>query len=46
MATYDIIYDEGWWITRDGKPITILGCFEDPVTPKIIKKEIEKNGEV
>lgn len=40
---YDVIYDKGWWICKDGEKVTILGKFEDPITPKIIIKEIE-NG--
>lgn len=44
---YDVIYkDEGWWIMKDDKVITDLGCFIDPITPKIIIKEIEENGEI
>ena len=41
---YDVIYDKGWWITKNGKVIEMLGCFEDPLTPRLIIKEIEENG--
>lgn len=44
---YDIKYIDGEWrITKDGKPITIIDGFEDPISPKIIIEEIEKNGEI
>ena len=39
---YDIIFDEGyWWITKDGRILKDIGSFIDPVSPKIIIKEIE-----
>ena len=44
---YDIKYVNGEWrITKDGKVINIVDGFEDPISPKIIIKEIEKDGEI
>ena len=40
-AMYDIIFDDGWWITKDGEVIEELGCFIDPISPQIIIKEME-----
>ena len=39
---YDVIYqDELFWITYDGRILEDLGGFIDPISPKIIIKEIE-----
>ena len=41
---YKVIFDNDdglWWITKDGKALTDLGGFIEPVTPNIIIKEIE-----
>ena len=41
---YDSIFDDEtqrWWITKNGKILKELGCFSDPISPKIIIKEIE-----
>ena len=44
---YTVEYENGaWWIKKDGTKLEILGSFIDPITPKIIVGEIEKNGEV
>lgn len=41
---YDVIFKDGkWWISRDGKILDDLE-FDDPISPKIIIKEIEENG--
>ena len=41
------IYKDGkWWIVKDDKVITILGGFDDPITPQLIIKEIESDGEI
>lgn len=41
----EVVYEDGlFWIKKDGKTITELGGFIDPVTPEIIIKEIENNG--
>ncbi len=38
---YDIKYEnELWWITKDGRIIEDLGSYLDPISPKIIIKEI------
>ena len=39
---YTVEYQNGyWWILKDGKVLTELGHFIDPVSPKIIIGEIE-----
>lgn len=39
---YDIVYqDELFWITYEGRILEDLGGFIDPISPKIIIKEIE-----
>jgi hypothetical protein len=41
---YQVIYDKDdglWWIVKDGKALTDLGGFIEPVTPRIIIQEIE-----
>lgn len=44
---YDIKYEDGeWWITKDEKICDIFGGFADPISPKILIKEIENNGEI
>lgn len=43
--TYKVEFLHGrWWITKDGKVIEVLGSFVDPISPKKIVEEIEKNG--
>ena len=44
---YEVKYTDGeFWIYRNGKKLDELGGFIDPVSPKIIIKEIlnEKEG--
>lgn len=42
---YDVEYKDGrWWITKDGKILEDLGYFSDPISPKVIVREI--NGEI
>lgn len=39
---YDILFDgELYWITYDGRILEELGSFIEPVSPRIIIKEIE-----
>lgn len=41
---YEVIYDEDdglFWISKDNEVIKSIGGFIDPVTPKIIIREIE-----
>ncbi len=39
---YDVEYIDGeWWITFNGRVLTELGSFIDPLSPKIIIEEIE-----
>lgn len=43
----EVIYkDELFWISKDGKILEEIGGFIDPISPKIIIKEIERNGEI
>lgn len=47
MSGYDIVYEnEKFWISKDGEILEDLGGFIEPVSPKIIIKEIEENGEI
>lgn len=44
---YDVVYENNkFWITKDGRIVKDLGGFIDPISPEIIIKEIENNGEV
>jgi hypothetical protein len=44
---YDIKFEDGkWWITKDGVICDSIGGFVDPISPKMIIKEIEENGEI
>ena len=39
---YEIKYVDGlWWIVSDGEILKDIGGFVDPISPKIIIKEIE-----
>ena len=39
---YDVVLkDYKWWITYNGNIVKELGSFDEPVSPKIIIKEIE-----
>lgn len=43
----EVVYEnELFWISKNGKILKELGGFIDPISPKIIIKEIEENGEV
>lgn len=38
----EVVYeDDMFWISKDGKILRELGGFIDPISPKIIIKEIE-----
>ena len=39
---YDVVLrDNEWWITYNGKIIEELGSFIEPISPKVIIKEIK-----
>ena len=39
---YSVDYIDGkWWIVKDGRVLEDIGGFIDPISPKIIIKEIE-----
>ena len=43
----EVVYEDGeFWISKDGKILKDLGGFIDPLSPEIIIKEIEDNGEI
>ena len=43
----EVIYTDGqFWISDNGKILEELGGFIDPITPRILIKEIEENGEI
>ena len=42
---YDVILKDGkWWISKDDEILEDLGSFDDPISPKVIVREI--NGEI
>ena len=43
----EVVYEDGkFWISKNGKILREIGGFIDPISPKIIIKEIEENGEI
>lgn len=43
----EVVYENGeFWISKNGKILKDLGSFIDPISPEIIIKEIESNGEI
>ena len=39
---YEVVYkDERWWISYNGKIVEDIGSFDEPVSPKIIIREIK-----
>lgn len=43
----EVVYENGeFWISKNGKILRDIGGFIDPISPKIIIEEIEKNGEI
>lgn len=43
----EVVYEDGYfWISKNGEIIREIGGFIDPISPKIIIKEMEENGEI
>lgn len=43
----EVVYENGeFWISKNGKILEELGGFIDPISPKVIIEEMEKDGQV